>query len=91
MKLDDFEGHQFKKIGGSWVFDLTTFIGYRVILDNNSVIDYEKSYMAIRDNKSGTISFDKFRSVPLGILRKTTEIIDNYRKEAFLDGKRSLN
>lgn len=82
----DFEGHQLNTIDKCWVFDLTTFIGYHIILDeNNKVKEYTKAFVAIRNNDNDSYSFDKKMIVPVKVLRKTVDIIKRYRKEALLD------
>lgn len=82
----EFEGHQLNTIDKCWVFDLTTFIGYHVTLDaHNNVRSYTKAFIAIRDNSTGSYSFDKLMNVPVKTLRKTIDIIQNYRKEALLE------
>lgn len=81
----DFKGHKLIKIDDVWVFDLTTFIGYKVKLKDNKVKDYTKAFIAIRDEVTGTYSFDKIIRVPIKTLRKTVDIIQKYRKEAFLE------
>ena len=81
-----FDGHQLIKIDNNWVFDMTTFIGYMVSVDETGRVDeYSKAFIAIRDKKTGDYSFDKLMKVPVKILRKTVNIIQKYREEALLE------
>ena len=86
-----FDGHQLVKIDSEWIFDMTTFIGYKVSIDEAGQVDeYSKAFIAIRDKKTGDYSFDKLMDIPVRILRKTVNIIQKYREEALLEyGKKS--
>lgn len=83
----EFDGHQLYKIENNWLFDLTTFIGYHVKLDESkqNVIGYTKAFIAIKSDDSDTYSFDKIIDIPIRILRKVTCIIQQYRREALLE------
>mgnify|MGYP000941603742 CR=1 FL=1 len=79
-----FEGHQLYKIDDEWVFNLTEFTGYRVNVnkEDNTVISYDKAFRLIKTLND--YSYDKYMSVPIGVLRKSINIVENYQKEAFL-------
>lgn len=79
-----FTGHQLYKIDNDWVFNLTEFKGYKVKIDKSTgkVVGYQLAY--ILEGSTGFYSFHKEIEVPLSILRKTVEIVDNYTKEALL-------
>lgn len=79
-----FEGHKMYKIGSEWVFDLTEFIGYKVKVEDGIVLDYKEAYIVYYDKDSNTYEFKKFMDVPLGVLRKTRNIIEYYFKEALI-------
>lgn len=76
-----FKGHDFVKIcGGTWVFDLTEFIGYKVVLNVNDIpIGYEKAFHAELENDE--ISYDKYISVPVWVLKETNSIINDYTED----------
>lgn len=81
-----FDGHQLVKIGDDWVFDMTTFIGYKVSIDGAGQVDtYSKAFIAIRDKHTGDYSFDKLMDIPIRVLRSTVNIIQKYREEALLE------
>lgn len=81
----EFDGHQLLKIEENWLFDLTTFIGYYVDLDDKRVVGYKKAFIAVKDTNSNTYSFDKIINVPIRILRKVVNVIQKYRREALLE------
>ncbi len=80
-----FDGHKMYKIGNDWVFNLTEFIGYKLKVDKNdgTVISYTKAFKLTKTPDG--YSYDKYMSVPVGVLRKAIKIVENYQKEAFLD------
>lgn len=85
----EFEGHALYKIGKSWVFDLTTFIGYHVSVDDSDKVEsYQKAFMVIYNNSIGSYSFDKYTTVPTRVLRRVVDVIQKYRKEALLEDGR---
>ena len=79
-----FDGHKLYKIGNSWCFDLTEFVGYKVEQTNGVVKSFEKAFIVKKDTKENTFKFDKKIATPLGVMRKSTVIIDNYLKEALV-------
>ena len=89
----EFKGHQFYLINKTWVFDLTTFIGYKVTLQGNRVENKTKAFIVYRDKSSGVYDFSDIIEVPIQVKRKVIEIIKRYRKEALLDnaGRRSAH
>lgn len=79
-------GHQFIKIcGDEWVFDITEFLGYKVVLekDKKTVKDYKLAFTVLGYEKE--IVFEKHTRVPAKVLKETVDIIKKYRKEAYLD------
>ena len=85
-----FKGHQMYRIDDHWVFDMTTFIGYKVEtagINNDTVTSYSKAFVVSRSDDTSAYTFDKMVKVPIKILRKTVNIINNYRKEALLDNE----
>ena len=89
-----FDGHQLYTIGNDWVFDLTEFIGYKVIKKNGHVSSYEKAFSVEKNINNTDFKFSRDIKVPAGVVRKVREIITNYYKEAMLDvnhGTRSTN
>lgn len=81
----EFEGHQLHTIDKCWVFDLTTFIGYYIRFEENQVNSYQKAFMVKRDAVTGSYVFEKTMKVPVKVMRKTVNIVQNYRKEALLE------
>lgn len=82
----EFEGHELYKIDKNWLFDLTTFIGYHVRLDDTgNVTNYSKAFIASYKDDTKSYSFDKYMDIPTRIMRKAVNIIQNYRKEALLE------
>lgn len=80
-----YEGHQFMKIcNDNWVFDITEFIGYKVMLDKDkkTVKSYKMAFTAIDMDKQ--IIFEKHIGVPAKVLKETVDIIKKYEKEAFV-------
>lgn len=81
-----YDGHQFIKIyGDEWVFDITEFLGYKVVLDKDekTVKDYKLAFTVLGYDKE--IIFEKHIRVPAKVLKATVDIIYKYRKEAYLD------
>lgn len=86
-----FEGHQLYKIDDKWLFDLTTFIGYEIDrknnkqpFDYNNIKSMKKMFVVSYNIDSDTYEFDKYEHTPVCIMRKVTNIINAYRKEALL-------
>lgn len=81
-----YDGHQFVKIcDDTWVFDITEFIGYKVILDKykKQVKSYKQAFTAIDMDKQ--IIFEKHIGVPAKVLKETVNVIEKYEKEAFVN------
>ena len=81
-----FEGHRLYKIGNDWVFDLTEFIGYRITSINGEVKSYDTAFRVRLDSDNMHYSFERYTTIPVGVMRKTKEIIENYMKEAMING-----
>jgi len=80
-----YEGHHFIKLcDGEWVFDITEFLGYKVVLDKDkkTVKDYKLAFTVVNYNKQ--IQFEKHIRVPAKVLKSTVEVIEQYEKEALL-------
>lgn len=78
-----FNGHKLYKIGKEWVFDLTEFIGYKVVHENGIVKSYEKAFTVIKSNDD-TFKFNKKKPTPVGVMRKSDIIIRDYMREALV-------
>lgn len=80
-----FEGHEIIKINRNWIFDLTEFIGYKVWTHKDQIVKYKKAFR-IRDPKNdGKFDITKYiDTVPLGVIRKSQEVIRNYYREALI-------
>lgn len=79
-------GHHFIKVcGDTWVFDITEFLGYKVVLnkDKQTVKEFKLAFTATSYNKQ--IVFEKHIGVPAKILKETVNIIENYEREAFVN------
>ena len=80
------DGHQFIKVcGDTWVFDITEFLGYKVVLakDKKTVKEFKLAFTAMSYDKQ--IVFEKQIGVPAKILKETANIIEKYEKEAFIN------
>lgn len=80
-----FDGHRLYKIGDEWVFDLTEFIGYKVIQNGDRVESFERAYTVKKNKDRKDYEFKKLLTVPVGVMRKTTTIIKDYLSEALID------
>lgn len=80
----DFNGHQLFKIDRNWLFDLTTFVGYRVSLNGNKVTDFSKAFTVGLDDRSNSFRFNRVASTPVRVMRKVIDLIQRYLKEAYL-------
>lgn len=80
-----FEGHIIYKIGNDWIFDLTEFIGYRVYVNEGEVENFTKAF-TVTKSADGDYLFEKIIEIPVGVMRKTTKIIENYIREAMING-----
>lgn len=81
----NFQGHEFVKINKFWVFDKTTFIGYKVTIKNGEISSYTEAFSVSRDKDTGDYEFTRLmEGIPLKVMRDTLSIIKAYRKEAFL-------
>ncbi len=82
----EFKGHTLYKIDNNWVFDLTTFIGYKVDLnDSGDVKRYQKAFIAVFKKENYSYTFDKIIHVPIRVLRRVINVIQAYRREALLE------
>jgi hypothetical protein len=70
--------------GDTWVFDITEFLGYKVVLakDKKTVKEYKLAFTATSYNRQ--IVFEKHIGVPAKILKETVNIIEKYEQEAFV-------
>lgn len=85
-----FEGHEFFKINNNWVFDKTEFIGYKIQVDRktDTILKYEKAFKVQDKEQTCNFKYTKYiNNIPLGILRKSEDIIRAYYKEALIDGR----
>ena len=81
----NFDGHEIYKINRNWIFDLTTFTGYKVKIHKDKIVNFDKAFVIKDQNKGETFELIKYRyDIPLGIIRKSKEVIKNYYKEALI-------
>ena len=81
-----FDGHEIYRINRNWIFDLTEFTGYRTKTNKKSkLLEYTKAFK-IRDNKHNcNFQYTKYiDAIPVGIMRKSEEVIKAYYKEALI-------
>lgn len=81
-----FEGHRLYKIGNDWVFDLTEFIGYKVNVEGSKVESFEKAFTVKRSEDNKSYKFTRAVPIPVGVMRKAKTIIEDYLREALLNG-----
>lgn len=83
-----FEGHQIFKVNKHWIFDLTEFIGYKVHLNKSGEpIKFDKAFRVLDEDKDCNFNYAKYvDKIPVGVLRKTEELIKKYYKETYLYG-----
>lgn len=82
----NFDGHQIYKIGNDWVFDITEYIGYRVLKDDcGQVTSYDKAFYLEKSNNGKKTKFIQCLDVPVGVMRKAAKIVDIYCREAFIN------
>ena len=81
-----FEGHELYQINRNWVFDLTEFIGYRTRTNKkNKLVEYTKAFRIKDENRDGKCVCIKYiDSIPVGVLRKSKEVIKAYYMEALI-------
>lgn len=81
-----FDGHVMYKICDNWIFNLTEFIGYKIKTKQNGQVEsYTKAYKLNKEETNEYYYYDKYISVPVGVLRKSMDIVENYNKEALLN------
>jgi len=79
-----FEGHRLHRLGRNWFFDLTTFIGYKVELGaDGRVVGYSDTFRIVEERGLG-LNVLKYEKVPLGIIRKSYGVIEDFRRRAYL-------
>lgn len=80
-----FLGHQMYTIYKNWLFDLTTFTGYKLTFENNKIISYEKAFSLQDIDNNGKFEVTKFiDNIPVGIIRKSQVIVGIYYKRTFV-------
>lgn len=81
------DGHDLFIINSHWLFDLTTFIGYRTWKNKEGKLTDIKEAYRIIDNSSESnreyIYTTSLDNIPVGVIRKTYKIIDNYYSSAY--------
>jgi len=84
MNLD---GHQLYIISNDWLFDLTTFTGYRTTKNSEGKLSsITKAYSVSKQDSSNNFTFCKdIKDIPMGVLRKTLNIINTHYKNTFID------
>lgn len=77
-----FMGHRLVKVGnGDWIFDITTFKGYKVKKKSNDDIDNFESVFRVETNSQNEVIFTRFEYVPIKVMRETKEIIQERFKD----------
>ena len=86
MGSEAFKGHEFITINKFWVFDKTTFIGYKITIKNGEISSYTEAFKVVgtEDGKDYRV-IHIIDHVPIGVMRKAVSLIRSYRKEAFLE------
>lgn len=79
-----FEGHKLCRIDNTWVFDLTEFVGYRILIEDEKVVGYKKVFVVKMDRDYSSFEFEKMGTVHFGVMRKTKKLIQQYFREAFI-------
>lgn len=80
-----FNGHQLYIIGEEWVFDLTEFIGYKVKKNGDNIESFNKAFSIVKSPDHSDFHFKREETIPLGVMRKSKNIIENYLKEAMIN------
>ena len=86
MNSEAFKGHEFIKINKFWVFDKTTYIGYKVTIKDGEISSYTEAFKVVgtEDLKDYTV-VHIIDPIPIGVMRKVVNLIRKYRREAFLE------
>lgn len=73
----DMEGKPLYKIGSNWVFDIDSYIGYRVIRQGkdtkSKVVGFSKAFEIHGEGDSYNVKYEE--GVPIGIVRKAVHLI----------------
>lgn len=78
-----FDGHKLHRLGKNWFFDLTTFIGYKVEFgEDGRVVGYSDTYKVVEEDVG--LNVLKYDKVPLGIIRKSYGVIEDFRRRAYI-------
>lgn len=81
----EFSGHDLYKINKNWLFDLTTFVCYKVWNKGGKIIKAVKCFKVIDKNRDANFEYVKYTDdVPMAIYRKSSIIIKDYYKEALI-------
>lgn len=82
-----FDGHDLYIINNNWSFDLTTFTGYRTWKNRKGQITAIKEAFKIIDrDRDGKFNYNRLiEPIPMGILRKSEDIINNYYSKALVN------
>lgn len=74
-----FKGHNFVKlICDNWVFDMTEFIGYKVIFDKKGNIQkYTKAFEVSR-NEDNEIQVKRFENIPVKVIKEVNNLVKGY-------------
>ena len=81
-----FDGHKLYKIGNGWVFDLTEFVGYKVKWKGAEIESFHKAFTVTKSSDNKTYEFIKIDTIPVGVMRKAKKIIEEYLREAMING-----
>lgn len=78
-----FDGHKFYVIEKTYVFDITDFKLYRIIIDKNGE-PIDKLFVSNIVEKNGRY-FVEHKNVSIKIRHRISSIISKYKKEALLE------
>lgn len=81
----DFSGHLCYVICDGWLFDVTTFIGYKIKQEDEKITDAIKAFKIIDKNGDLNLKYTRYiDNIPLAVFRKSREVIKKYYKEALI-------
>lgn len=76
------EGHELYVINSHWLFDLTTFTGYRTYKNRNGDLTKIIKAFKVRYKSGDDCKFSKYiEDIPLGVLKKSKNVIKAHFKK----------
>lgn len=77
-----FNGESLYKIGTGWVFDINTYVGYKVVRKNNKadgdVQRFDKAFSLFKEADSWRVEYTQ--KVPMGTIRKAVQLMEKQDK-----------